>query len=220
MRSTAYSSPPRPPWLMKSFSALAALMVAFSSFSFAQTKPADSSLPVERLKDAYAIYSLLLPGDVLANVDSSQNQRWAIAEITVNAQDINPALAPEAALQAPATHATAFHEAVADYNLRKNERSALKRHFHVDRPYSLLDSSEVAEFRAARTSATANSALRQKYNGYPGITYFSDIYFNPKRTAALVYMLDWCGNLCAQAEWVYLEKHDGQWVRRSGRTSS
>ena len=216
MRSAAYS----PSGLMKSFTALAALTVVFSSFSLAQTEPTDSSLPVERLKDTYAIYSLLLPGDVLANVDSSQNQRWAVAETTVNAVDINPALAPEAALQAPATHAKAFHEAVADYNLRKNERTVLIRHFNVDRPYSLLDTSEVAEFRAARISTTANSALRQKYNGYPGITYFSDIYFNPKRTAALVYMLDWCGNLCSQAEWVYLEKHDGQWVRRSGRTSS
>jgi hypothetical protein len=33
----------------------------------------------------------------------------------------------------------------------------------------------------------------------------------------LVYILDWCGNLCSQAEWIYLEKQDGVWVRRSGK---
>ena len=221
MRATAYPSlDPHPPRAsLKFFTPLALLIVSFSAISFAQSTPTAASASVERLKDVYAIYSLLLPGDVLANVDSTQNQRWAIAATTVNAEDINPALAPEAALQAPATHARSFHEAVADYNLRKNERLVLTRHFQVDRPYSLLDSSEVTEFRNARTSASAGSALRQKYNGYPGITYFSEIYFNPRRTAALVYMLDWCGNLCAQAEWVYLEKNNGQWVRRSGKTS-
>ena len=52
---------------------------------------------------------------------------------------------------------------------------------------------------------------------YLGITYFSEVYFNTAQTAALVYILDWCGNLCSQAEWVYLEKQDGAWVRRSGK---
>ncbi len=214
MRATAY-----PPTPVKCVAALA-LLVAGLCVSSAQSEPSAGALPTERMKDAYAIYSLLLPGDVLAKMDSSQNQRWAVAATTVNAEDINPALAPEAALQPPANHAKAFHEAVADYNSRKNERLVLTRHFQVDRPYSLLDPGEVAEFRASRTSASSTSAIRAKYTGYPGITYFSEIYFNPKRTAALVYMLDWCGNLCAQAEWVYLEKHDGHWIRRSGRTSS
>ena len=134
----------------------------------------------------------------------------------MSAADINPALAPEAALQPPQDHPKWFTDAVRDYNAHKNRRLTLIRDFQLDRPYVLLTPSEVAEFQSARTSMSAGSTLQQKYSGIPGITYFSEVYFNPAHTGALVYMLDWCGNLCSQAEWIYLEKQDGNWVRRSG----
>lgn len=172
---------------------------------------------IERSPDAYAIYSLLVPGEALAKMAPSLNQRWAIAAMTVNASDISPALAPEAALQPPKDDPRGFREAAADYQARKNERLRLVRDFHLTRPYSLLTPEEVNEFRTARSTPTAPSALRQKYSGYPGITYFSQVFFNSKRSAALVYMVDWCGNLCAGGQWVYLEKQGGRWIRRSGR---
>jgi hypothetical protein len=105
---------------------------------------------------------------------------------------------------------------VRDYDARKNERLLLTRSFQLDRPYVLLTPAEVDEFRTARTSPSASSNLRLKYDGFPGITYFSAVFFNSDQTAALVYMVDWCGNLCAGGEWVYLEKQGGRWVRRSG----
>jgi hypothetical protein len=71
--------------------------------------------------------------------------------------------------------------------------------------------------RASRTDPDANSDAQEAYSGYLGITYFSEVYFNVAQTAALVYILDWCGNLCSQADWVYLEKQNGVWVRRSGK---
>ena len=37
------------------------------------------------------------------------------------------------------------------------------------------------------------------------------------QTSALVYILDWCGNLCSQAVWVYLEKQNGVWTLQSGK---
>jgi hypothetical protein len=175
--------------------------------------------PDLRRQDSYAIYSLLLPGQLLRNMDSSQTQRWAIAGTTVSATDINPALAPEAALKAPPDHPQWFQDAVQDYNARKSHRVPLIRAFQTDRPYLLLTPSEVEEFKFLRTSMNASSTLRDKYSGIPGITYFSEVYFNPTRTGALVYMLDWCGNMCSQAEWVYLDKGNGQWVRRSGAGS-
>jgi hypothetical protein len=176
--------------------------------------------PLERLADSYAIYSLLMPGEIFAKMDSSQNRQWAIAQITINAEDINPALAPEAALKAPEHRPEMFREAVADYNLKKLQRSALTRNFNLDRPYTLLTPAEAGEFRAVRGTPFGNSSLQAKYSGYPGLTYFSRVYFDSAGSAALVYMLDWCGNLCAQAEWIYLEKRNGHWVRRSGRTES
>lgn len=170
-----------------------------------------------RQQDVYAIYSLLMPGAVLANLGSSQNQRWAIADTTVNYQDINPALEPEAALKAPDDHQRRFHDAVVDYQQRKGERQPIIHALHVDRPYTLLTPSDVDEFRAARTAAAPDNGGSQKYSGYPGINYFSDVYFNPQRDAALVYQLGWCGSFCSQGEWVYLEKQNGRWVRRSGQ---
>jgi hypothetical protein len=181
--------------------------------------PCVAARPDPRLQDSYEIYSLLLPGQLLRTMDSTQTQRWAIAGTTVSAADINPALAPEAALQPPREHPKLFQDAVQDYNARKNQRLSLMRNFQVDRPYVLLAPSEVAEFQSVRVSMNPSSTLKDKYNGIPGITYFSEVYFNPTRTGALVYMSDWCGNLCAQAEWIYLEKKNGQWVRRSGEGS-
>ncbi len=185
--------------------------------SRARSEAAKEQPDIERSRDAYEIYSLLVPGEALAKMAPSLNQRWAIAAMTVSASDISPALAPEAALKPPKDDPQGFREAAADYETRKDERLRLVRDFHLERPYSLLTPEEVNEFRTARSTPTAPSALRQKYSGYPGITYFSQVFFNSKQTAALVYMVDWCGNLCSGGEWVYLEKQGGRWIRRSGR---
>jgi hypothetical protein len=170
-------------------------------------------------QDVYAIYSLLMPGAVFTNLGSSQNQRWAIADTTVNIDDMNPALAPDAALKPPSGADRQFHEAVVDFNLRKHLRDPIIRGFKLDRSYILLTPSEAGDFRTARTHASPGDGLAQKYAGYPGINYFSDVYFDSQRDAALVYTLNWCGSLCGQGEWVYLEKQNGRWVRRSGQAA-
>jgi hypothetical protein len=192
------------------------LTAAATALAAAQTTPARPPTP-DRLPDAYLIYSLLMPGQVFTDMDSGQNQPWAISNTTVNEDDMDPKLAPEATLQPPADNPRAFREAVNDYNQRKKERLALIHRFQLSRPYVLLSAADTAQFRASRTSLNATSAMQSAYGGYLGITYFSEVYFNVAQTAALVYILDWCGNLCSQAEWVYLEKQNGTWVRRSGK---
>ena len=156
-----------------------------------------------------------MPGQVFTDMDSGQP--WAISDTTVNEDDMNPKLAPEATLQPPEDNARAFHEAVMDYNQRKKERLALTRRFTLDRPYVLMGAADTAQLRATHTSMNATSDMQSAYGDYLGITYFSEVYFNVAQTAALVYILDWCGNLCSQSEWVYLEKQNGTWVRRSGK---
>jgi len=76
----------------------------------------------------------------------------------------------------------------------------------------LLTPGDTVQFKASR-SVNATSELQSQYGDYVGVTFFSEVYFNIAQTSALVYILDWCGNLCSQAEWVYLEKQDGVWVR-------
>ncbi len=197
-------------------SLLAIAVGIFAGAIFAQTPDLTSHLN-PRQQDIYAIYSMLMPGAVFENLGSDQNQRWAIADTTVNFEDIDPALAPEAALKPPDDHPRRFHDAVADYEQRRGERQTVLHAFHVDRPYTLLSPADVQEFRTVRTASEPDSDSAQKYSGYPGINYFSDVYFNSPRTAALVYQLAWCGSFCSQGEWVYLEKRDGQWIRRSGQ---
>jgi hypothetical protein len=198
-------------------SLIAAAVGIFTGVLFAQPNPDPAAHLTGRLADVYAIYSMLMPGAVFANLGTDQNQRWAIADTTVNADDISPPLAPEAALKAPDDHPRRFHDAVVDYEQRKNERQPVIHAFHLDRPYTMLTSADVQEFQSARTNPSPDSASLEKYSGYPGINYFSDVYFNPQRTAALVYQLSWCGNFCSQGEWIYLEKQNGQWLQRSGK---
>jgi hypothetical protein len=176
-------------------------------------------MPPDRAADSYAIYSLLMPGDTFSSMAPEQNQRWAIADTTVNISDMNPAIPPEGHLKAPKDHPKGFHEAVRDFEARKYERIQLTDQFDLAKPLTLMTADQVAEFRHARTAVDASSALRSKYAGFPGINFFSQVFFNSGHTAALVFMNNWCGHLCASGQWVYLEKHDGKWVRRSGITS-
>jgi hypothetical protein len=93
----------------------------------------------------------------------------------------------------------------------------LTRRLQLDRSYVLLAPVDAAQFKASRVSVNATSDMQSAYADYLGITYFSEVYFNTAQTSALVYILDWCGNLCSQSEWVYLEKQNGTWVKRSGK---
>lgn len=200
-----------------------AIALVFAGCALAQPAPSSASrAPIDPAhlddlhQDIYAIYSLLMPGAVFTNLGPAQNEHWAIADTTISIDDMNPALAPDAALKPPDGEARPFHEAVEAFNLRKHERQTLIPAFRLDRPYILLTPSQVEEFRSARTAASPGNALAQKYAGYPGINYFSDVYFDTHRSVALVYRLDWCGNLCSQGEWIYAEKHNGRWIERSG----
>jgi hypothetical protein len=109
---------------------LVLLCVASTPLALAQTKPAP--IAPDRLPDSYQIYSLLMPGQVFTDMDSGQP--WAISGTTINEDDMNPKLAPEATLQPPEDNPRAFNEAVNDYNQRKKERLALTRRFKLDRP--------------------------------------------------------------------------------------
>jgi hypothetical protein len=156
----------------------------------------------ERAQNTYAIYSLLLRDEPSPGL-AQRGGPVAVADITVNISDMNPAVAPDSELLPPPNNEEAFHEAVQDFRTRRFERLQLTRNFKLDGNYALLNSSQVDAYRSTQT-------------GYPAINFFSEVYFNPKQTVALVYRNTFCGNLCANAQWIYLEKQNNQWVRRSG----
>jgi hypothetical protein len=205
--------------LRKTLFAAAALIMIAGISAHAPVVLADATaldMPSDRAADSYAIYSLLMPGDPFKSMPPEQNQRWAIADTTVSIADMNPAIPPEGQLQPPDDHPKRFHEAVHDFDTRKYQHIQLTQQFQLSQTYTLLTSDQVAEFRKARASIDPGSELQAKYTGYPGITFFSQVFFSSNHNAALVYMNNWCTNLCAQGQWIYLEKHGGNWVRRSG----
>jgi hypothetical protein len=156
-------------------------------------------MPPDRADDSYAIYSLLMPGPTLAHLPAEQGAPWAIAEVTVNEPERNPSIAPQGQLKPPPDHPKPFREAVEDYEANRYTRVQLdKDRFHISHAFELVNPD------TAKTS------------GYAGVTYFSEVYFDVKHDAALVYQSEWCANLCSSGTWIYLEKQGGQWVRRSG----
>lgn len=198
--------------------ALRLLFFLIAPFVGAQAGTDAIPMPPDRAADSYAIYSLLMPGESFSSMSPEQNRRWAIADTTVTIADMNPAVPPQGQLQPPPDNVKAFHQAVRDFEARKYERIQLTENFQLDHPYKLFNADQVDEFRRARSTVHADSNLQSKYSGYPGITFFSQVFFNAGHTAALVYMNNWCANLCAAGQWFYLEKHGGNWVRRSGIT--
>jgi hypothetical protein len=174
-------------------------------------------MPADRADDSYAIYSMLMPGQEFASMAPEQNARWAISAVTVNEDDRNPAVPPQGQLKPPPDHPRGFQEAVGDYQANRFLRVQLTQPpFRIVHPFSLLAPGDVSELRAAKTSPTASSETQSQWAGYPGITFFSEVYFDTHHTAALVYMNDWCAHLCASGSWIYLEKQGTQWQRRSG----
>jgi hypothetical protein len=195
-----------------------AVLTLLTASSFAQPRAHAKPTPmvVDRASDSYAIYSLLMPGMPFASMSPDQATHFAIAGTTVNINDMNPAIPPEGELEPPPNNEKAFQEAVQDFHTRRYERVQLERQLKIDRPYTLLTPDDVAELRKTLGGIDPGSQLQDKWAGYPGITYFSEVYFNTARTAALVYMNNFCANLCANGQWIYLEKNGAQWVRRSG----
>lgn len=174
-------------------------------------------MPDDRAADSYAIYSLLVPGPELEHMPPGQTQTWAIADTTVSAEDRNPAVPPQGQLKPPPNEIKAFQEAVGDYEANQHLRVHLTRGgFHLDHAFRLLTSTQIQELRAARTSPAAASATQAEWSGYPGVTFFSEVYFDKKHTAALVYRSEWCAHLCSAGTWIYLEKQGNRWVQQSG----
>ncbi|MGC2162729.1 MAG: hypothetical protein WA634_12520 [Silvibacterium sp.] len=172
------------------------------------TQPSKSNavapIPSDRAADSYAIYSLLTPGAPDDKIAPSHIHQWAVAGTTINITDMNPAIPPDGQLKAPPDNPNAFNQALQNFEARRYERYRLEAgSFHPSHAFSLLDQQQVNDLR--RTSS-----------GSTGIAFFSAVYFNSNQTAALVYVNDWCANLCSSGQWVYMEKHGGQWVRRSG----
>src|ERR1700686_1879662 len=96
---------------------------------------------LDRVKDAYAIYSLLLTNPRTSHGgDNSENERYLIAPTTVPGYPRIPCVQP------PKEREGDFAEVLADYNRRKATPWQLKPMFSIPMPYVLLSEDEVKAF--------------------------------------------------------------------------
>jgi hypothetical protein len=191
-------------------------------------------MPQDRAADSYKIYSILLPVGELANPGWSRDL-WLLADTTlalvppdqpclsqggVDGVDMNP----HVALQPPPEGMQDFAEMLDDFDRRCHERIQLTADaFTLVVPLRLLTQTERDDFIRTRFDPDAGiegDRLTARYKGAPGLSMFSQVYFNAHHTVAMVYASGWCGGLCAQSYWEVLGFQDGVWKRLGWRTAA
>ena len=185
-----------------------------------KTQPLSSiAMPSDRAVDSYRIYSMLMPVGELGN-EGWPHDLYLLEDTTVTlvgpdepCWQSSETMNPHSALSAPAEQAQDLAELLQDFDRHCHERIRLTADgFRLRVPLRLLNEAEQNEFRQTRFSDKAPSELKTKYMGAPGLSSFSQIYFNAHHTVAMVYANGWCGGRCAQSFWaVYGLDKTGQW---------
>jgi hypothetical protein len=226
------------PWRPVSCGLIVAILLVFFCVASARPVPAQTagtpdSLPVipmppDRADDSYQIYSLLMPVGELGD-PGFPHALWLIGDTThaliASGQPctVDPAtrdsqlvMDPHVGVHPDAAHTQDFAEILDDFDRHCHDRIQLSEDaFHLTVPFHLLDDAEQREFMAL----PRNVAMPAKYQGAPGLSSFSEVYFNGHHTAALVYASAWCGGLCAQQFWAAFELKDGRWHRLDWKSS-
>jgi len=181
-------------------------------------------MPQDRAVDSYRIYSVLLPVGELANPGWSR-ELWLLSDTTVALvpanqpclpQSADPgSMNPHVALQPPPEGMQDFAELLEDFDRRCHERVHLTAEsFNLVVPLRLLTQTEQDDFIRERFDPDAGmegDLLTARYKGAPGLSRFSEVYFNAHHTVAMVYASGWCGGICAQSFWQVLKFEDGTW---------
>lgn len=201
-----------------------------SNTTSAKSTPADNRAPGDpiplppvpmspnRADDSYAIYSLLMPGSYLLNLGSDHNQSWLVADSTITrGQTGDRVPSARRCIQPPTDRTDDFKAVLEDFDKHKSESIRIERNLQIQIPYQLLNDQQRQAFADSRTAnaPAPDPATAEQFRGTPGITYFSQVYFNLGNTLALVYMQEYCGPRCGAGQWIVLEKVSGGWVRRN-----
>lgn len=197
----------RPIWLV-------GLLCAGAPALFQQVRPTAAD-PVWD-NEVRAIYSWLIthsPG---------QDQLYLIAPETY--QNDYPS---EGCLHVPPDHAADFRQIRADFDRSKNAfrvapgtvlyftTRTVPTFFSTTKPYVILDPNVAKEIMLHSARLSDSAIVRERYPGAEHLLIFSDVFFNRKRTVALVNIDSWCGGLCGVSRWIAFEKgKDGVWQMR------
>ena len=131
------------------------------------------------------------------------------------APETQPTSYPERCIEIPPSHAADFREIRADFERRKNTTRLIPNPLLTSKRYVILDPGMAKEIIMTSPRLSQSPIVRERYPGTDYLLLFSDVYFNQKRTVALVEVNHWCGGLCGQSTWVAFEKgNDGVWQKQ------
>ena len=191
-------------------------------------------MPQDRAGDSYSIYQELMPVGELGSKGWPRDL-WLLSDTTVSIVPPNVGCLPDdygrsggnmnphTAVVPPSDAVQDFNEMLEDFDRTCHERVHLTpESFTMVVPLRLLTPSEQDEFVTTRYDPNAGpqgDLLTAKYKGAPGLSSFSQVYFNAHHTVAMVYATGWCGGVCQQSYWQVLGVENGQWKRLGWKTA-
>jgi hypothetical protein len=151
--------------------------------------------------EEYAIYSAVLAKTQFSHTD--HNQRLVIVRETINPREL-----PVQCSKLP----IGLQHRIKD---SPRVRTLLDKKLVIGRPYILVTPQQADAWLQSRLPKIATDPTAEKsIDPFPGSTdliRISDVFFNPNRTVAFVYVSAMCGTLCGSSGWAVIEKTDGVW---------
>jgi len=214
---------------LSAFTVALIYMVGSRAVSQSSEVPAQSpiTMPSDRRADSYAIYSYLLPH---GRIEGAEWKRtfWLVEDTTIatisadqpcdggsDTPESVMSSSPRRDIHPSADQEAPFRALLADFDAHCHERIQLAADYlRTNLSVHLVDQAASKRFEAAEFQtrpSTATPVKQNEFAGAAGIHSFSQVYFTPDHSLAMVYTGMWCGGLCGMWRWVVLEHKDGQW---------
>jgi hypothetical protein len=192
---------------------IAPLLVVWLAIGAAEKQ----SVPMQsdRVADSYEVYAEVLKTESVP-MRAYPQKYWLVEETTLAVTRAGEVCAAKNDfIGAPAERQTELQQVLDDFVKRCHERTVLDAgNFHALLPVRLADDATKKRYVdwAKILGMNHDQALAAEFeNKVVGLHSFSEVYFNPQHTLAMVYRSLWCGMQCGNARWVVLEKKDGKW---------
>lgn len=207
---------------------LSAAIIVLGSHLCGQSETAATSIamPEDRAAASYAIYSQLLPA--ADEMDPLGEKTALITPVTADSAGLGRSCSPKSpdlgsfanphnSVHPPLLAYRDFWEILDDFDAHCHEGFRLNAaNLHSRRRLQVLTREEIGEFVSVRGGGLMHHTvpspeLIRKYDGASGLYTFSTVFFNKRRTVALVHRDFFFGNLGAEGAWVAFTLVDGRW---------
>jgi hypothetical protein len=154
------------------------------------------------VKDAYKIYSVLLPLE--------ESYGFAKGTVVIQGETVPEQVASQPCVTREA--AIRFKEAIANYHRVNRDQKLLKRQFQIEKPYEVVNSDTIQ----ALFKEGGWESFYKRHPDSGGYITMSAVGLNKGKTRAIVYTGSSCGGLCGSWRFHLLEKIDGNWKEVPG----